>query len=82
VAWELGLHGVRIGTLVTPPPGALFRTRTIQNGPLVTRPTDDRFRQVFRYREWRLLTVPPRPNSGHCPAAGASTPTAPRPPGL
>ncbi|MFN2617116.1 MAG: hypothetical protein ABR581_08325 [Thermoleophilaceae bacterium] len=82
LAWELGLPGVRIGTLETPPPGALFRTRTIQNGPLVTRPTDDRFRQVLRYREWRLLTVPPRPNRGRCPAADRSSPTAPRPPGL
>ena len=80
VAWELGLPGVRIGTLTTPPPGALLRTRTIQNGPLVTRPTDDRFRQVLRYGKWRLLTVPPHPNDGRCPAATSVTPTAPRPP--
>jgi hypothetical protein len=81
LAWELGLPGIRIGTLTTPPPGAVFRTRTIENGPLVTRPSDDRFRQVLRYGNWRLLTVPPRPNTGDCPAATPSAPTAPRPPG-
>ena len=82
LAWELGLPGVRIGTLTTPPPGAVFRTRTIENGPLVTRSTDDRFRQVLRYGNWRLLTVPPKPNTGHCPSAGRAAPSAPRPPGL
>ena len=44
VAYELGIHGIQVGWKVTPPPGVLFRTRTVPDGPLVTKPTDDRYR--------------------------------------
>ena len=39
--------------------GSTFRTRTVPDGPLVTKPTDDRFRLVGTNGKWRLLTVPP-----------------------
>jgi hypothetical protein len=80
VAYELGLHGIQIGWKTTPPPGAVFRTRTVPNGPLVTKPTDRRYRQVLRHGKWRLLTVPTRGRRG-CPSAGPGSPTAPAPPG-
>ena len=55
-----------------------FRTRTVPDGPLVTKPTDDRYRLVDQHGKWRLLTVPPignDPKKG-CPAAGPNSPTA------
>ncbi|HEV7847059.1 MAG TPA: hypothetical protein VGO83_12455 [Thermoleophilaceae bacterium] len=82
VAYELGVHGINVGWKVTPPPGVAFRTRTVPDGPLVTKPTDDRYRLVDQQGKWRLLTVPPEGNQrGACPAAGPNAPTAPAPPG-
>ena len=83
VAHELGVHGIQVGWKVTPGPGVLFRTRTVPNGPLVAKPTDDRFRLVNRVGKVRLLTVPPEgqpPGPRGCPAASPSAPRAPRPP--
>jgi hypothetical protein len=78
VAYELGVHGINVGWKVTPAPGVAFRTRTVPDGPLVTKPTDDRFRLVDQQGKWRLLTVPPDGNRrGECPASGPNTPTAP-----
>lgn len=74
VAYELGIHGIQVGWKTTLPPGVTFRTRTVPDGPLVTRPTDDRYRLVGTNGKWRLLTVPPEGRSG-CPAAGPSAPT-------
>ena len=56
-----------------------FRTRTVPDGPLVTKPTDDRYRLVDQHGKWRLLTVPPTGNDpkAGCPAAGPNSPTAP-----
>ena len=71
VAYELGVHGINVGWKVTPAPGVAFRTRTVPDGPLVTKPTDDRFRLVDQQGKWRLLTVPPDGNRrGECPASG------------
>ena len=82
VAYELGVHGINVGWKETPPPGVVFRTRTVPDGPLVTKPTDDRYRLVDQGGKWRLLTVPPEGNErGACPAASADAPTAPAPPG-
>jgi hypothetical protein len=82
VAYELGVHGINVGWKVTPPPGVAFRTRTVPDGPLVTKPTDDRYRLVDQQGKWRLLTVPPDGNErGACPASGPNAPTAPAPPG-
>jgi len=82
VAYELGVHGINVGWKETPPPGVVFRTRTVPDGPLVTKPTDDRYRQVDQGGKWRLLTVPPKGNEkGACPAASPYAPTAPAPPG-
>jgi len=75
VAYELGIHGIQVGWKDTPPPGVVFRTRTVPNGPLVTKPTDDRYRLIDRYGKWRLLTVPPR-GGGDCPKASPFAPTA------
>jgi hypothetical protein len=75
VAYELGLHGIQVGWKVTPPPGALFRTRTVPDGPLVTKPTDDRYRLVATNGKWRLLTVPPKGRSD-CPKASPWSPTS------
>ena len=58
VAYELGVHGINVGWKFTPAPGVAFRTRTVPDGPLVTKPTDDRFRLVDQQGKWRLLTVP------------------------
>ena len=77
VAYELGIHGIDVGWAVTPAPGVVFRTRTVPDGPLVTRPTDDRFRLIRQEGKWRLLTTPPTGGDGRCPAASPSTPTAP-----
>jgi hypothetical protein len=74
VAYELGIHGIQVGWKTTPPPGATFRTRTVPDGPLVTRPTDDRYRLVGTNGKWRLLTVPPRGRSD-CPKASPFAPT-------
>ena len=74
VAYELGIHGIQVGWKVTPPPGATFRTRTVPDGPLVTRPTDDRYRLVGTGGKWRLLTVPPEGRSD-CPRASRNAPT-------
>ena len=74
VAYELGIHGINVGWKVTPPPGATFRTRTVPDGPLVTKPTDDRFRLVGTNGKWRLLTVPPAARND-CPKASAFAPT-------
>ncbi len=80
VAYELGVHGINVGWKETPPPGVVFRTRTVPDGPLVTKPTDDRYRQVDQGGKWRLLTVPPEGNRrGGCPEASAAAPTAPPP---
>jgi hypothetical protein len=75
VAYELGIHGIQVGWKVTPPPGVTFRTRTVPNGPLVTKPTDDRFRLVGTNGKWRLLTVPPDGPSD-CPRASRYAPTS------
>jgi hypothetical protein len=77
VAYELGIHGIDVGWKETPAPGVVFRTRTVPDGPLVTKPTDDRFRLVDQDGKWRLLTVPPAGDGGGCPAASPNTPTAP-----
>ena len=77
VAYELGIHGIDVGWKETPAPGVVFRTRTVPNGPLVTKPTDDRFRLVEQDGKWRLLTVPPTGDRGACPAASPDSPTAP-----
>ena len=70
VAYELGIHGINVGWKVTPPPGVAFRTRTVPDGPLVTKPTDDRYRLVDQQGKWRLLTVPPTGNDPKgCPRA-------------
>jgi len=80
VAYELGIHGINVGWKVTPPPGVAFRTRTVPDGPLVTKPTDNRYRLVDQQGKWRLLTVPPEGNRpGGCPASGPNAPTAPPP---
>jgi hypothetical protein len=78
VAYELGIHGINVGWKVTPPPGVAFRTRTVPDGPLVTKPTDDRYRLVDQQGKWRLLTVPPTGNDPKkgCPEAGPNAPTA------
>jgi hypothetical protein len=84
IAWQLHLHGASVAYRPTPPPGVLFRTRTVPRGPLVTTPTDPRYRQVTRYGKWRVLTVPPtgqRPGRQSCPRARPHVPTAPPPPG-
>jgi hypothetical protein len=75
VAYELGLHGIQVGWKVTPPPGVVFRTRTVPDGPLVTKPTDDRYRLVATNGKWRLLTVPPVGRSD-CPKASPWSPTS------
>jgi hypothetical protein len=75
VAYELGIHGIQVGWKVTPPPGVLFRTRTVPDGPLVTKPTDDRFRLVDTKGKWRLLSVPPDGRSD-CPRASRFAPTS------
>ena len=59
VAYELGIHGIDVGWRPRPRRGSVFRTRTVPDGPLVTKPTDDRFRLVGTNGKWRLLTVPP-----------------------
>jgi hypothetical protein len=81
VAYELGIHGINVGWKVTPPPGVAFRTRTVPDGPLVTKPTDNRYRLVDQQGKWRLLTVPPDGNDARdgCPASGPNAPTAPPP---
>ena len=56
----------------------MFRTRTVPDGPLVVKPTDDRFRLVATKGKWRLLTAPPVPGGGRLPARRAGCPTAPR----
>jgi hypothetical protein len=77
VAYELDIHGLDVGWKETPAPGVVFRTRTVPDGPLVTKPTDDRFRLVSQDGKWRLLTVPPTGDRGACPAASPHAPTAP-----
>jgi hypothetical protein len=77
VAYELGIHGIDVGGKETPAPGVVFRTRTVPDGPLVTKPTDDRFRLVDQHGKWRLLTAPPTGNPDGCPAASPHAPTAP-----
>jgi hypothetical protein len=82
VAYLMHIHGIQVGWRVTPAPGVAFRTRTVPNGPLVVKPTDDRFRQVLRHGKVRLLTAPPegqRPGPDTCPAAGPDAPRAPLP---
>jgi hypothetical protein len=74
VAYELGIHGIQVGWKGTVPPGVVFRTRTVPDGPLVTTPTDDRFRLVATKGKWRLLTVPPVGRSD-CPRASPDAPT-------
>jgi hypothetical protein len=52
----------------------------VPDGPLVTKPTDNRYRLVDQQGKWRLLTVPPEGNQrGGCPASGPNAPTAPPP---
>jgi hypothetical protein len=79
VAYELHKHGIEIGWKETPPPGVALRTRTVPDGPLVVKPTDDRFRQVAEHGKWRLLTVPPANGRSRCPRASPDSPTAPVP---
>jgi hypothetical protein len=74
VAYELGIHGIQVGWKTTPPPGVTFRTRTVPDGPLVTKPTDDRYRLVATNGKWRLLTVPPVGKTD-CPKASPYAPT-------
>jgi hypothetical protein len=74
VAYELGIHGIQVGWKTTPPPGVTFRTRTVPDGPLVTKPTDDRYRLVATNGKWRLLTVPPVGKTD-CPTASPYAPT-------
>ena len=50
-----------------PAAGVAFRTRTVPDGPLVTKPTDDRFRLVGVNGKGRVLTVPPTGGDGRCP---------------
>jgi hypothetical protein len=80
VAYELHLHGIQVGWITTPAPGAVFRTRTVPDGPLVVKPTDDRYRLVANHGKWRLLTVPPEGVRSDCPRAGPDAPVAPPPP--
>ncbi|MEA2363649.1 MAG: hypothetical protein QOD71_2794 [Thermoleophilaceae bacterium] len=75
VAYELGIHGIQVGWKTTPPPGLVFRTRTVPDGPLVTKPTDDRYRLVATNGKWRLLTVPPVGRTD-CPKASPYAPTS------
>jgi hypothetical protein len=75
LAYELHIKGIDILWRTTPAPGVAFRTRTVPDGPLVVKPTDDRFRLIDRYGKWRMLTVPPRGNSS-CPHASPDAPTA------
>jgi hypothetical protein len=75
VAYELGIHGIQVGWKITPPPGVTFRTRTVPDGPLVTKPTDDRYRLVDTKGKWRMLTVPPDA-PGDCPKASRFAPTS------
>jgi hypothetical protein len=75
VAYELGIHGIQVGWKITPPPGVVFRTRTVPDGPLVTKPTDDRYRLVATNGKWRLLTVPPVGRTD-CPRASRYAPTS------
>ncbi|MEA2331739.1 MAG: hypothetical protein QOH58_1877 [Thermoleophilaceae bacterium] len=75
VAYELGIHGIQVGWKVTPPPGVTFRTRTVPDGPLVTKPTDDRYRLVGTNGKWRMLSVPPDGRSD-CPKASPDAPTS------
>lgn len=79
VGYELGIHGLDVGWFEPPAPGALFRTRTVPDGPLVTTPNDDRYRLVAARGKWRLLTAPPEGGDGSCPRAGPNSPTAPLP---
>ena len=79
VGYELGIHGLDVGWFEPPAPGAVFRTRTVPDGPLVTTPNDDRYRLVATNGKWRLLTVPPEGGGGECPSAGPDSPTAPLP---
>ncbi len=80
VAYELGIHGINVGWKVTPAPGVAFRTRTVPDGPLVTKPTDNRFRLVDQQGKWRLLTALPEGNRRDgCPASGPGAPTTPPP---
>jgi hypothetical protein len=79
VAYELHRHGINVGWKETPPPGVALRTRTVPDGPLVVKPTDDRFRQVAEHGKWRMLTVPPAGGRGRCPKASPDSPTAPVP---
>jgi len=81
IAWELHIHGIRIGWRSTPPPGVALRTRTVPDGPLVVKPTDGRFRQVAHVGKWRMLTVPPQGGRPGCPVAGPGVPTATLPAG-
>src|SRR5918997_3551687 len=74
VAYELGIHGIQVGWKVTPPPGVVFRTRTVPDGPLVSKPTDDRYRLVATNGKWRLLTVPPEGRTD-CPKASPDAPS-------
>jgi hypothetical protein len=78
IAYELGIHGIDVGWKETPAPGVVLRTRTVPDGPLVTKPTDDRFRLVRQGGKWRLLTVPPTNGDRGCPSASPNVPTAPK----
>jgi hypothetical protein len=77
IAYYLHIHGIRLGWRATPPPGVALRTRTVPDGPLVVKPTDDRFRLVAEYGKWRMLTVPPESGGAACPAASPDAPRAP-----
>jgi hypothetical protein len=81
VAYELGIHGIQVGWKDTPPPGVVFRTRTVPDGPLVAKPTSGDYRLVDVFGKERVLTVPPTGGDGGCPAADPAAPTAQAPPG-
>jgi hypothetical protein len=76
VAYELGVHGIQVGSLGgTPAPGVAFRTHTVPDGPLVIKMTDDRFREVSRSGRWQVWTAPRSDARGkHCPSSGSSAP--------
>jgi hypothetical protein len=80
VAYTLHVHGIDVNWVETPAPGVVFRTRTVPNGPLVTRPTDDRFRLVATHGKWRLLTAPPATGGADCPRPSPDVPTTPSAP--
>ncbi len=79
VAYELGIHGIEVGALFgTPAPGAVFRTKTRTQSPIVPKLTDPRMRLVTTSGRWRLVTAPRSDARGRaCPAGGPDAPRVP-----